>query len=301
MGRLEIEGHGKTVRYYSPYHPDLVDDLKAQIPYSARKPGFEKPFYWEVSAQYVPTLDKLSEKYFGDVPMKTGTILQPRSETFTVLIEYMGLLRHRGGDVYTASGWVDGDWNLTFPADVLQRHFNFVMRKPDINATKTKARVKKVDTRTIYEVLSIAQSASGREIKKAYRRAARTWHPDVCSEPDAEEQFQKIQAAYETLQNPAKRAKYDAFMRVTSDSDVAQEVDTIPSTSKDKDYKDDGDVRIDWRPPVRCGNVKIKAVFTMGRYMVEEILAWDDIVNTRGETMVTSWNMTLNNFEVKWA
>lgn len=61
---------------------------------------------------------------------------------------------------------------------------------------------------SFYEVLGIPMTASCREIKAAYRKLARTCHPDVVAENSAEE-FIKIQAAYLTLSDPDKRADYD--------------------------------------------------------------------------------------------
>ncbi|KAJ4716015.1 Chaperone protein dnaJ 11 like [Melia azedarach] len=65
---------------------------------------------------------------------------------------------------------------------------------------------------SLYEVLGIPVSASGTEIKAAYRRLARTCHPDVVAvnrkEMSANE-FMTIHAAYSTLSDPDKRANYD--------------------------------------------------------------------------------------------
>ncbi|XVE67130.1 hypothetical protein DITRI_Ditri08aG0135900 [Diplodiscus trichospermus] len=65
---------------------------------------------------------------------------------------------------------------------------------------------------SLYEVLGIPMSADGNEIKAAYRRLARTCHPDVVSVNQKEmsaNQFMKIHAAYSTLSDPIKRAVYD--------------------------------------------------------------------------------------------
>lgn len=60
-----------------------------------------------------------------------------------------------------------------------------------------------------YTVMGLARDASADDIKKAYRRLARKYHPDVSREPAAEARFKEIGEAYEVLKDPEKRAAYD--------------------------------------------------------------------------------------------
>jgi curved DNA-binding protein len=67
-----------------------------------------------------------------------------------------------------------------------------------------------VQYRDYYEVLGVPRSASDAEIKKAFRKLAREFHPDVAKDKKkAEEKFKEINEAYEVLSDPAKRKKYD--------------------------------------------------------------------------------------------
>ena len=61
-----------------------------------------------------------------------------------------------------------------------------------------------------YQTLGVARDASPDDIKKAYRKLARKYHPDLSKEPDAEARFKEIGEANEVLKDPEKRAAYDA-------------------------------------------------------------------------------------------
>ena len=60
-----------------------------------------------------------------------------------------------------------------------------------------------------YAILGLKRDATADDIKTAYRRLARKYHPDVSKEKDAEEKFKEMAEAYETLKDPEKRAAYD--------------------------------------------------------------------------------------------
>ena len=67
------------------------------------------------------------------------------------------------------------------------------------------------EKRDYYEVLGVAKGASKDEIKTAYRRLAKKYHPDLNHEPDAAEKFKEVQEAYDVLYDDQKRAQYDQF------------------------------------------------------------------------------------------
>jgi curved DNA-binding protein len=70
--------------------------------------------------------------------------------------------------------------------------------------------------RDYYQTLGVPRDAPAEEVKKAYRRLARKYHPDVSKEPDAEERFKETGEAYEVLKDPEKRAAYDQLGRYRS-------------------------------------------------------------------------------------
>lgn len=65
--------------------------------------------------------------------------------------------------------------------------------------------------RDLYEILGVGRDASTEDIRTAYRRLAREFHPDVNADPEAEQRFKEVAGAYEILSDADKRARYDAF------------------------------------------------------------------------------------------
>ncbi|MCA1899393.1 MAG: molecular chaperone DnaJ [Chloroflexi bacterium] len=68
-----------------------------------------------------------------------------------------------------------------------------------------------MSNRDYYEILGVGRNASDDEIKAAFRKLARQYHPDVSKEEHAEEKFKEINEAYGVLSDPEKRARYDRF------------------------------------------------------------------------------------------
>jgi len=65
--------------------------------------------------------------------------------------------------------------------------------------------------KSLYSTLEVSENASAEEIKKAYRKLARKYHPDINKEPAAAEKFKEINAAYEVLSDKDKKSQYDQF------------------------------------------------------------------------------------------
>src|ERR1043165_2168244 len=64
-----------------------------------------------------------------------------------------------------------------------------------------------------YATLGVARTATDAEIKRAFRRLAQQWHPDVNTDPAAQERFKEINEAYQVLSDPQRRQAYDMFGR----------------------------------------------------------------------------------------
>jgi curved DNA-binding protein len=76
-----------------------------------------------------------------------------------------------------------------------------------------------------YEALGVPRDASTEDIRSAYRKLARQYHPDVNKEPGAEDRFKEISEAYEVLRDPEKRERYD---RLGSNWRAGQDVSSAP-------------------------------------------------------------------------
>ena len=73
------------------------------------------------------------------------------------------------------------------------------------------------DKRDYYDVLGVSRDASDVEIKKAYRKLSKKYHPDINKEPDADAKFKEVTEAYEMLSDAQKRAAYDQYGHAAND------------------------------------------------------------------------------------
>ncbi len=84
-----------------------------------------------------------------------------------------------------------------------------------------------------YQIMGVAREASQDEIKRAYRRLARKFHPDVSKEANAEDKFKELQEAYEVLKDPQRRAAYD---QLGSNWRAGQEFRPPPDWGRDFEF-----------------------------------------------------------------
>ena len=72
-------------------------------------------------------------------------------------------------------------------------------------------------TRDYYDILGVPKGASDDDLKRAFRKLAQQWHPDVNTDPAAQERFKEINEAYQVLSDPERRSRYDTFGRAGVD------------------------------------------------------------------------------------
>lgn len=268
---------GNTLLVRTPYNPGFVGALKSLIPAAGRQWDSARKV-WIVGANYATALQLVVDQYYSGVIVPQAAAVTPRAETRLLDVRYVGATKDRGDTEKSAFGYSGGAWSVIIPESVLRRWF-------DMDAMQQSAPVHA----TLYQVLGATRAATQDEIKSAWRRMARQWHPDVCREPDAAAQFRRIQEAYELLSQPSKRARYDAALAMTA-AIAAQQPRVAQYTPRDDGF----------RPPLRCGYILAEGHEQIGRFVLSNILAWEDITQD-GKTLVTSWPAGAKMFEEAWA
>lgn len=257
----------------TPYEPGLVAAIKG-LPYSDRKWDPARKV-WLVDPKYGQLLIGWFAAYLGeDIQLPAIKAVKVRAETRLLEVRYIGSTKERGEPERTAFGLVDGKWNAIFTETVLRSWFEAGPATPN-------------QAGSLYSVLGVGRDADPADIRSAFRRMARQWHPDVCKEPDATQVFQRINHAYEILNDSIHRGKYDAGLALEA------------SMGKQIASRDDFMLSSGYRAPLRCGFIMAEGQEKMGRFVVEKICAWEDIVSG-GLTLVTSWPMGADMAVEQW-
>lgn len=264
----DIQIENGSLIFNSSYDAGLIAALKGAIPYTERTWDHQRKA-WIVAPQHGQLLENLCAQHLG-IQVK-APITQATVQDIRILdIRYVGATKDRpGADERTAFGYADGSWSVIFPESVLLVWFTGL--------------VNRVEATTLYGVLGVKRAAAQDEIKSAFRKLARQWHPDYCKEPDAAEMFMKIKDAYDLLSSDRMRARYDAGLALEA---------TLKQEAK---MTNDG-----YRSPLRCGYVQANGLEQVGRFVVKQILNWEDVTNAYGQTLVTSWPKNSDWFMESW-
>jgi len=254
----------------SPFNRGLVEGIKT-LPYHDRQWDNTRKI-WRIKYMWGSDVAALVKRHLGQeihVPAQI-TFRDAGPVTRMLRIEYIGSIRERDDGSQTATGFANGEWSVIFPGDVIRKWFAADDTRPD-------------EAPTFYAVLGIKRGATPDEIRKAHRLAARTWHPDVNKEPDAQEQFIRIQHAYEVLSDEQQRRKYNAALIFERDANKYKSIE-----------------RYGWQPPLRCGYVTCEGAESLGRFTIAKILAWQNITNETGLSMVSYWPKGADKFTSEW-
>lgn len=269
---------GNVIQVATPYHKEFVALLKEKVPSNARAwDGQAK--VWNVDAQYFDAVKALAELYFGYVDVMHDRA-QTKSTRQVILIEYLGRCKETDWSVAYANAQVNGSWNTRISETVLRAYFE--------NATQ--------DTptqTTLYQLLGAKPTASLDELKRAYFRTAKVWHPDLNADPDAAEMFRKVKSAWDVLENPSQRAKYDAGLKLQTAQTGVPSWKTLNLTT----HSDYG-----YRAPAMCGLVDCEIEQGIKR-TITKIYDWQDDTRTLGGVTlirVASWDKQTQSVKTKW-
>ena len=289
----ELTFENGVVKLRSRYNVALIAALKAAVPATDRKWMADEKV-WAVAPKHAQALVDLVDRTLGErLTVPPMTTAQAVTETRSLEVRYIGGSKDRGAGESLAFGWCGGAWDVVFPEQVLRDWFgNQNMAAPG-------------EAKTLYGVLGLAPNAPGAEVRTAYRRLARQWHPDTCKEPNAADMFRAIHHAYELLSNPAQRARYDAGLTLEATLMVQSKLDdswrqfTSPLRRGLRQAMQEQETL--YRSPLRCGLILATGHEMLGRFQVEKVLAWVDIVDAQGRVLVTSWPKGADHFDEAWA
>lgn len=260
---LEIKDGALVVR--TPYDAGMVAQLKG-LPNSDRKYDPDDKV-WLVDPKHSVKVAQWIEFFLEE----KVTVPEFRGGYDSKLKQWL-IIRYVGGSKLRADGTLSSfgilgytgmDWKVIFPEQVLRDYFD-----------KGSPVVGGLDN--YYSLLSISRSANPDEIKTAFRRMAKIWHPDYCKEANASEMFIAVKDAYDVLGDEGKRARYDAGLLL--ESTIAQ---TSTSSVADTPWG--------YRAPLRSGKILVEGINRFSMIEVTKICDWQDITDEQGRTLIVSW------------
>lgn len=281
--RCKLEPHGNGIAVSTPFSRGFVYDLKEAIPSHEREwDGDNK--VWIVAPQHGHTVAALCRRYFSDDPPVPIIKASSNKKRGTIRLLYVGAAKERedGSSLSFGMHFDTKKWSVVFPENVLRNWFD----GDELEGISTS----KLPTSSYYLILGLKTIVNDQnEIKSAYRRMARQWHPDVCKEPDANERFKLINEAYQTLSDPPKKKLYDLGQKMVDSAVITKK--------KSRGYMADYD---NYKPALRCGVIDCDYEVVLSRAVVSRIYSWNDIVDDRGRVLVTSWMMGAKEPTVAW-
>jgi hypothetical protein len=262
---LTLESGGLVLR--SPYIRELVEAVKS-LPYAERRwDGTRK--VWIIDPTHGKKVVEWITLYADEMvalPIMSNNQQQPVMKLLEV--RYIGACKLREDGSSSAFGLVDGDWSVIFPESVLRTWF-----EGDIAPAEQPS-----EQQTLYQVLGVKKTVPEDELKAAYRRMVKQWHPDISKEPNTVEVFLRIQEAYRLLSNDGCRARYDAGLALQAAYEKQNTgIDAVKFFAAGT-----------YRSPLRCGAILLEGVERVGRIEVGKIHAWQDVIRG-GKTLVVSW------------
>lgn len=265
--KLEIEGDALIVS--TPYDAALVASIKG-LPNAERKYDPTRKV-WRVSPKHAPSIAQWIEAYLGEtvsIPLFTDAYQVKVSQKLTV--RYVGTCKARtdgSSSAYGLLGLGGKDWGVIFPEQVLRDFFDGSVSMPN-------------GRETYFALLGVGKDASNDEVRAGFRRMAMQWHPDHCKEVNAAEVFMRVKTAYDTLNDPAARARYEAGLMLEAMTKDGPSSNAFGSPANSS---------WGYRAPLRSGIIHVEGLRKLGVVEANKILSWEDIIDGDGRVLIVSW------------
>ena len=275
MSSATVKRVGSILELHTPYNAGLVAALKSIAPEHRQWDAIAK--VWRVSVSQQTMVKQIVKQFYPDAQFYALQSAPAQRETRVLRVEYLGAPKERADSSFSSFGWCSESWSVVIPDQVLRAWF----KEPEHNESQAAS--------TLYGTLMITQQANADEVRSAYRRLARQWHPDVCGEPNASDVFKQIAEANRILSDPLLRRKYNAGLVLEASAQVKQAIrrrDLWSEVSR-------------WQLPLRCGIITCEGTQEL-KFSVSRILLWQDIIDSAGRVLVTSWLVGADTFTRKW-
>lgn len=303
-GALSLTDSPDGLRLTSPYDPGFLTAMKMAIPASARRWDGQRK-QWIIDPAHGAALVREISTFYGvALALPGGAAAPPQSLTEIIQLAYLGGCREREDKTISASGYTLGNRNakapdLVFPEAALKAWFD---GEGGISGAET-SRAQPAPPASLYRVLCVPADVDTPALKTAYRRMARQTHPDVNKEPDAAEQFRRVQAAYDVLSDPLRRRKYDAGLKLEALAKREQEQEQRSRPLETSVGALAAHLSAlygrEYRAPLRCGLLLVTGVRRLGRVHVERVLSWQDLIQG-GRVLVSSWPQDATVWREDW-
>ena len=268
----------------TPFDRGFLNALKDAIPSHERRwspKGKDPSACWVVHPKYADVLVQLIQIHYSQRVTAPNVTVLDKVHRGKIHLRYVGASKMRDDGSHIAYGMSHKteNWSTIIPLHVLENWFE---GKPLPDIPDEPATLLPPDSP--YRILQFKKKTDDMdEIKAAFRRMSRQWHPDVCKEPNANDMFISIKDAYEFLSDPDKKEDYDIALNWEMKS-VKGKLDHVKMK-----HSHGFDANDQYHPALRCGILDCEYTLLVGRNFISKIHTWDDIVDSQGRTMVSTW------------
>lgn len=275
-GRIEVR---------SSYNMDANDAFRAIGPFFKVQwiPNLKVRAVWP---NLLPDVQRIGSRYYGiDAPAPMMRSTPSFGERRTIEAFYIGGEKSHGSDRWHSGMNLAGDFIYILPHALVRDWFDPFKPEP------VHERIQ-LDDSSLYAMIGARPGATQDELKKAYRLAQRSWHPDFNpGDRTAHDMTIRINQAWETLKDPSRRAAYDAGLALMQSLDDDSEPDWMKSVKKQAQG---------WQLIKRNGLIDVTCDIYGDFHIVTAIHGWQDITNNQGQVLASSWDFNAARVVKSW-